>query len=459
MIALRMIVVVLLTFAMATGAAWVPIGAPTVWAGTPICVPGNDPDADCDGDGFSPNAGDCDDGDPTSYPSAPEAPDGNDNNCNGIIDEVAGARVIANGGEVTVQLQPTGAGFDADIWLFGPGDPVLIGTNRDSSLVSLGTFPAGVELRFGTIVHNDIDNADDRFYTGAACRNFDATVHAAVKTISTDTALVGFEDLRGGGDLSYNDSLLTVTGVTVVADPGACSLAHFMCYSIKASPGTKLALGPKNLSLLDALEDKLFDVKKPATLCNPAAKTVNGDFSPVDDNHTHLEARPITQSKGQAKFVKRTGVAIDNQFGTVTLDLIKADRLMVPTAKSHVAPPAEPDPGKHQVDHFKCYGAKVTAGMPKFQTITGVRVVDQFDQPKDVDLKKITRLCLPVDKNGEGIPIPSQRLLCYQAVPPKTEPKHVKVLGVFINNQFDEAEVDTIKETELCVPSSENVPI
>jgi hypothetical protein len=33
------------------------------------------------------------------------------------------------------------------------------------------------------------------------------------------------------------------------------------------------------------------------------------------------------------------------------------------------------------------------------------------------------------------------------------EPKHVKVTGLFINSQFGLDEVDTVKESEFCVPT------
>ncbi len=45
------------------------------------------PDDDQDGDGVTPNEGDCNDLDRSIYPGAPDPCDGKDQNCNGIIDE------------------------------------------------------------------------------------------------------------------------------------------------------------------------------------------------------------------------------------------------------------------------------------------------------------------------------------------------------------------------------------
>ncbi|WP_140160592.1 T9SS type A sorting domain-containing protein, partial [Algoriphagus antarcticus] len=52
-----------------------------------IIVNAIDPsDLDLDGDGFTPNQGDCHDSDDTIYPGAPELCDGKDNDCDGLID-------------------------------------------------------------------------------------------------------------------------------------------------------------------------------------------------------------------------------------------------------------------------------------------------------------------------------------------------------------------------------------
>ncbi len=75
------------------------------------------------------------------------------------------------------------------------------------------------------------------------------------------------------------------------------------------------------------------------------------------------------------------------------------------------------------------------------------------DQPKLFDLKKPTRLCNPVEKNGEEKKNPDTHLMCYQAKPAKDEPKHIPMTGIHVNNQFGPEQLDTIKEEELCVPS------
>jgi hypothetical protein len=59
-----------------------------------------------------------------------------------------------------------------------------------------------------------------------------------------------------------------------------------------------------------------------------------------------------------------------------------------------------------------------------------------------------------VDKNGEGIPRQGDALVCYEAKPAKGQPKHAKRGGVHVNHQFGPAQLDTVKEEELCLPSN-----
>jgi Putative metal-binding motif/FG-GAP-like repeat/FG-GAP repeat len=72
---------------------------PEIAAGVPLDDAGGRPDSgsvvlftlqsDCDGDGFTPFGGDCDDGDPARNPGVVDACDGVDNDCDGAVDESA----------------------------------------------------------------------------------------------------------------------------------------------------------------------------------------------------------------------------------------------------------------------------------------------------------------------------------------------------------------------------------
>jgi hypothetical protein len=189
-------------------------------------------------------------------------------------------------------------------------------------------------------------------------------------------------------------------------------------------------------------------VTKGTALCNPANKNEGG----IDNPDDHLRSFGIKLAKGQPPFESASGLAVANQFGNVLLATSKVDRLLVPAAKDPAAPVAAPE--TPAIDHFRCQKAKIAKGEPRFEPISAVSVVDQFAQPKLYDLKKPTRLCTPVDKNGEGVLHPGTLLLCYQAKQGPGQAKHVKQVGLHVAHQFGVERVDTVKEEELCVPST-----
>jgi hypothetical protein len=94
------------------------------------CSATDELDIDRDGDGFSPNDGDCDDDNPHIRPDAVEACDAVDNNCDGVVDE----------------------GYDAD----GDGWTTCAGDCRDNDP---RTFPGAIEVLDG--VDNDCDRLID----------------------------------------------------------------------------------------------------------------------------------------------------------------------------------------------------------------------------------------------------------------------------------------------------------
>ena len=228
---------------------------------------------------------------------------------------------------------------------------------------------------------------------------------------------------------------------------GAFHLAHatddFTCYAARNAPGAPKFAGRTGVGLTDALRTATADVRKPRFLCAPTS--LNGSTPGAPSHPDHLEDYQI---KTQPRFAKQTGVAVIDDFGTLTLDLVKPATLQVPTAKSHSAPPSEP--AAPAVDHFACYQAKITKGTPKF-TRRMATVSDQFGT-RTVEVTKPRRLCYPVDKNGEepGAPTHLDHLVCYQ-VKDRSGTRFTPVGPLYTANQFGNETLEARKPAELCV--------
>lgn len=174
------------------------------------------------------------------------------------------------------------------------------------------------------------------------------------------------------------------------------------------------------------------------------------DASPLNDPATHLKSYRL-----QGPHVRQTNVEVQNTFGTFFFDTRKTYTLMVPTAKTiapNPPPPGPPDPLTNVVDHYRCVQVNTTPGTPPFpkNTLT-FSLTDQFGT-KTVKVGAPTKLCVPTNKNGEGIKNPAQHLMCYRAI----TPAGTHIPGVQTNNQFGAEVLTLLRERELCVPSLKN---
>jgi hypothetical protein len=179
-----------------------------------------DPDCDADGDGYALDV-DCDDANAAAHPGATEVANGHDDDCNGAVDEVYGGQLVADGGEVTVTILGDLSGALAnDIYLFSPGPPRLLGTaGMPAGPLGLGTYDAGTELVLGIVTHDGPGDELRRFVMGPGCRNSDGNEHAHVTDLGGATARVAFEGLFGG-DPSFDDAGVDVTGVRIIGPTG-----------------------------------------------------------------------------------------------------------------------------------------------------------------------------------------------------------------------------------------------
>ena len=210
---------------------------------------------------------------------------------------------------------------------------------------------------------------------------------------------------------------------------------HFACYA--AADRTRFA--KRSVDLVDRFGAASGEVSAPFRLCNPTDKNHEDPSASTDPNH--LVAYEL---RLDPPFVQRRDVTLTNQFGTAVVDVVAADALLVPSAKSLTS---APQPLASAIDHFTCY----TVAHARFRG-ADISIDDQFGS-RVIDIKRPVRLCTPVDKNGEGVHEPNRDMLCYAVRNASGSPSFRGVADVHIDNQFGSDEVDVFGLRELCVPS------
>jgi hypothetical protein len=220
---------------------------------------------------------------------------------------------------------------------------------------------------------------------------------------------------------------------------------RYLCDKAKVAKNSGFT--PLSVTLQDVFETAMFSVTKPVDLC-PAA---NVNAQGIADSLA-LEAFAISN---KTKPVNHTHIGVTNEFGSITVDTAKPTELLVPTAVSQSGAVDPPNLSAHNVDHYKCYSAKITKGTPKFVPVQSVKVEALFTAPpKTMTLTAPAMLCTPVSKNSEGIKNPAVYQMCYQVAFAKGQTKPKPVSGIFLNNQFGPEQLGVTTDNALCVPSS-----
>jgi hypothetical protein len=224
----------------------------------------------------------------------------------------------------------------------------------------------------------------------------------------------------------------TATPTAPVPTPTLGDLNHFQCYETHRPP---LRLDP--LSLVDHFGASTARLLRGKRFCAPADKNDEDESAPLDADH--LASYTIKQTT--PRFTRIRDFVVTNQFGTTTLDLVRPEALLVPSAKSHVGPIGSYTPA---IDHFKCYKAR---GRFRSDPLT---IDDQFGSITAA-IKRPVRYCAPVDKNGEGIIDAGTHLVCYQVRSAAGSPTGDELYSL---NQFGPDEFKVFGARELCVPST-----
>ncbi len=247
---------------------------------------------------------------------------------------------------------------------------------------------------------------------------------------------------------------------------GKCrGLDHFFCYD--TGPAGAPSFTPiAGLMVEDQFGPVVVDVAAPPVLCAPASK--NDEAADAATHDDHLRRYSVTL---RGDFTPEPAQQVVNQFGSLLVEVLAPNALLVPTAKNLSASPAAPHPAV--VDHFLCHAIQLPRGAAPFAPIPAVRVEDQFGA-RLIDVLAPTRLCAPANKRGEdpGAPQHTPHLMCYAVrlsprviqpaagtdTPPEVVPQTFPgpVGPLYTNNQFGAETLNLVDVDELCVPSRKN---
>src|SRR5262249_44823780 len=155
--------------------------------------------------------------------------------------------------------------------------------------------------------------------------------------------------------------------VMCLGTPSTCKRPdHYQCYEVKPKAFPIIT----GVSVQDQFGQHSETIRFPHRLCAPADKNGEDPSAPLHSNHLigHLVSAPN---------VKVSNQVVVNQFGTIKLDGARPYTPLVRTPKTpqHPGPGPLPHP---PTERFQCYKVKREKGPPKFQKIPGVKVQDQF---------------------------------------------------------------------------------
>jgi hypothetical protein len=226
-------------------------------------------------------------------------------------------------------------------------------------------------------------------------------------------------------------------------------LGHFQCY--RAHPTVGVGAGTAGSTIPTSLPVTLEDqfgvysgtAHRPVDLCAPADK--NGEDPEAPDSGDFLSSYKLSVP-GPVEHI--SGVQATNQFGSVTLDLLQPDTLLVPSAASLEGPPA---PGQSFLNDFTCYSVQVGKTKGKGAPVPGSVMVQTAFETVEVEPGNPQHLCVPASKNGGPVIASApEDLLCYDV---KTGNDLKPAPEVFVANQFGQEAQRIGQRRELCVPT------
>jgi len=230
----------------------------------------------------------------------------------------------------------------------------------------------------------------------------------------------------------------------------AATLDHFVCYRAKTSKGTPRLQPVAGLPAADQFGTALADLRKTERLCLPSS--VNGGDPGAAAHPDTLASYLVRLHDTLPSGAPRSNLEIVNQLGTIRVDLKKIDGVLLPSALSMSTPPGPPIPP--DPDRFGCYKVAISQGTAKFLPVFGVTIEDQLGTlTVDVARPTRLCSPLDLDGQDPGAVGHAPRLLCYQVRTSSGSTRFVKRSGLLLGNELGSEQLDASALDELCVPS------
>jgi hypothetical protein len=226
-------------------------------------------------------------------------------------------------------------------------------------------------------------------------------------------------------------------------------LDHFVRYKSSEAVGFPRFTSISHVAAVDVFGDWHYELKKPVDIANPASVDASDPTAP--SHPEHLESYQVKRISGTAKFAKVYAQKVLDGYGELTIDIIKPDRLMVPSAADGTTAPGAPSSPTN--DHLTCYKIKVSGGTAKFTPVLDA-VVEDVLGTLSINLLKPAKLCVPTNVDGAapGAEGHADSLTCYKA-------KAVSPFAgarLYTGNHFSSDALDLRKVMEVCLPSRLN---
>lgn len=241
----------------------------------------------------------------------------------------------------------------------------------------------------------------------------------------------------GEQDLTVEEpvALFVPTRKAKLSQPAA--LDHFKCYTVQGPAINQKVTLEDQFDVEDGKVEKAT-VKKPRTLCNPAAKTVDGVTTPIGDPAWHLVCYSIKTRK-----VEPRTVVARNQFGKELVKVKQPVELCVPSVKTLKQPPPP-----IEVDQFPDSQLVVHVTTPngnEIVTLTGPTTVE-------VDLASLG------DPDGDGLEQVPTEIVQMQLTGNSTLLGPVTITLRDVSEHPGQAPVGEIEETANNTPGVLDVP-